>query len=500
MTIIDFDSENLVVDWVSFNIQGLTGETSLRRVAGHLSRYFTPSIQMSNGSKMGYVGLRKKYRVSLRECTEKTWVGSQIIFSGESAAYFYKLVKSQKFDWEILKVDQCTLSLGRIDLCFSRPNDWSHTSKLFDTFLVDSRSHIQDNTNTKYIKLEDFPDGKMLKVNRRNNSLHYRVYQKGERVRFELELKHRQTKLVQDYLFQNQLDIFEDRLVRQYFKFSGKVLRLDYVYTDWIVDFQRRYEGNLNYRSLVTSYLESQIIKQQEEEKSFFHLLQFLSFVKSLKLNPFKDCRKYRLKEQCYYELKFSLSQFVKFTGMHLSNRSEREKLIFYFYQLQKLDPIVKVFSDMSFRSYVCFPYVKCNNSSGKSWVVEVLVAEELFSFPYPFQLPKSFLISNHKHDLRLKVRLMKSLAVREREKRLNLEEFFNPINVRNADLIQIKKTILQLLRELVENKIIHNQLEIVLKSGKKKEVRLKKLTTSDITRRIKYLNFTENIRNIHIF
>jgi hypothetical protein len=132
--------------------------------------------------------------------------------------------------------------------------------------------------------------------------------------------------------------------------------------------------------------------------------------------------------------------------------------------------------------------------------VVEVLVAEELFSFHYPFQLPKSFLISNHKHDLRLKVRLMKSLAVRERKKRLNLEEFFNPINVRNADLIQIKKTILQLLRELVENKIIHNQLEIVLKSGKKKEVRLKKLTTSDITRRIKYLNFTENIRNIHIF
>ena len=89
----------------------------------------------------------------------------------------------------------------------------------------------------------------------------------------------------------------------------------------------------------------------------------------------------------------------------------------------------------------------------------------------------------------------MKSLAVSEREKRLDLEEFFNPINVRNADLIQIKKTILQLLRELVENKIIHNQLEIVLKSGKKKEVWVKKLTASDITRRIKYLNFTENIR-----
>ena len=178
------------------------------------------------------------------------------------------------------------------------------------------------------MKLHDFPDGKMLKVNRRNNSLHYRVYQKNERVRFELELKHRQTKLIQDYLFQNQLAIFEDHLVRQYFKYSGKVLRLDYVYTDWIVDFQRRLQEDLSYRALVTSYLESHLIKEQEEEKGFFHLLQFLSFVKSLKLNLLKDCEKYRMKEQFYYELKFPLSQFVKFTGMHFSNHSEREKLI----------------------------------------------------------------------------------------------------------------------------------------------------------------------------
>lgn len=81
----------------------------------------------------------------------------------------------------------------------------------------------------------------MLKVNRRNNSRHYRVYQKDETVRFELELKHRQTKLVQDYLFNNQLDVFEYELVLQYFKYFERVLRSDYFYTDWILDFQRRY-------------------------------------------------------------------------------------------------------------------------------------------------------------------------------------------------------------------------------------------------------------------
>lgn len=378
-----------------------------------------------------------------------------------------------------------TLTLGRIDLCFSRPNDANHKSRSFDAFLVDSRSQVQNHTNTKYMKLQDFPDGKMLKINRRNNSRHYRVYQKDETVRFELELKHRQTKLVQDYLFENQLDVFEHQLVIQYFQYSDQVLRSDYSYTDWVVDFQRRHHQlvTLTSRSLVISYLDNQLIRNQEEEERLFHLLQFLSFVKSLELNPLKDCKKLRIKNQFYYELKFPLSQFVKFTGMRLSHQSEREKLIFYFYQLQKLDPIVKVFSNMAFRSYVCFPYVDCANSSGKSWVIEVLVAEELFCFPYPFQLSKSFLRSGSKNDLRLKVRLMKSLAVSEQKKRLDLEEFFNTINVRNDPLNQIKKNIIQLLSELVENKIIQNEVEVVLKSGKKKYHLIKNLTISDITR-----------------
>lgn len=260
-------------------------------------------------------------------------------------------------DWSLLKFDGHSLSLGRIDICFSRPNDSSHTIKLFDEFLVNSRSQIQNYTNTRHIRLQDFPDGKILKVNRRNNSVHYRVYQKDQKVRFEIELKHRQTKLVQDYLFNNQLDIFEHQLVTQYFKYSGRVLRLDYVYTDWVIDFQRRQQRNYTSHSLVTSYLETKMDNQKEKER-LFHLFQFLSFVKSLELNPSKDCKKHRIKEQFYYILKFPLSKFIKFTGIKISKQSQRNKLIQYFRQLQKLDPIVKEFSDGAFRSYVCFPSV----------------------------------------------------------------------------------------------------------------------------------------------
>ena len=167
---------------------------------------------------------------------------------------------------------------------------------------------------------------------------------------------------------------------------------------------------------LLTSYLENRKMTE-EDEKRLFHLLQFLSFIKSLGLNSFKDCERLRVKKQNYYRLKFPLSKFVKFTGIQFSNKSDRKKLIGYFKQLHKLDPIVKEFSDGGFRSYVCFLYAECENPSTKAWIVEVFAAEELFWFSYPFQLPKSFLISGHKNDLRLKVRLVKALAVNEKKK-----------------------------------------------------------------------------------
>ena len=104
-------------------------------------------------------------------------------------------------------------------------------------------------------------------------------------------------------------------------------------------------------------------------------------------------------------------------------------------------------FSDRGFKSYVCFLYAAYVNPLDNGWFIfiKVFAVEELFYFPYPFQLPKSFLVSRLKNNLRLKIRLMKSLAFRDKEKIFDSEEFFNPINVRNDDLIKIERNIIQL-------------------------------------------------------
>ena len=143
---------------------------------------------MDDVPSIGFDGFKKRYKICIRQYTGSKgyWIGTKIIFSGENANYFYKLLKTGVFDWSILKFEERTLSLGRIDLCFSRPSDQSHTSKSFDAFLLDCRSQIKCRTSTKHIKLQDFPNGKMLEVHRSNNSRHYRIYQKNNLVYFEL--------------------------------------------------------------------------------------------------------------------------------------------------------------------------------------------------------------------------------------------------------------------------------------------------------------------------
>lgn len=47
-----------------------------------------------------------------------------------------------------------------------------------------------------------------------------------------------------------------------------------------------------------------------------------------------------------------------------------------------------------------------------------------------------------------------------------------------------------------MKHEISHNQLKIIYKSGRKKQIILEFITVSNITQRVKYLKFSENIGN----
>ena len=92
MTLTNFDSENLKVDWLSFNLEGLMDP---KIIANHLSKHFTPHVLIDDVPTIGFYGLKKKSKVSVCQYmgSKSYWVGTQIIFSGKDAAYSFKLIK-----------------------------------------------------------------------------------------------------------------------------------------------------------------------------------------------------------------------------------------------------------------------------------------------------------------------------------------------------------------------------------------------------------------------
>ena len=101
MGLLNFESENLVVDWISFNLEGLIDP---KRISSLLISHFNASITMEDQSKLRFSDRRNKYYVSIRQRQKNHWVGSQIIFSGKNAAYFYKLIKTQIVVFQFLKM------------------------------------------------------------------------------------------------------------------------------------------------------------------------------------------------------------------------------------------------------------------------------------------------------------------------------------------------------------------------------------------------------------
>jgi hypothetical protein len=78
----------------------------------------------------------------------------------------------------------------------------------------------------------------------------------------------------------------------------------------------------------------------------------------------------------------------------------------------------------------------------------------------------------------------------------LDIQELFERVRVSNSRMVQIKEKLIQLLQELVKEKSLRPEIQIISKSGKKKYVQIQNLTSSSITRRIQYLKFNEIIHN----
>ena len=228
---LSFESENLVVAYISFNIPGSDNKES---IAKYLFEKFNFNSTFAKGqnetSKDWFYLTRNQHQVSFRQLKydpsyKSFWEGTIIHFSGPNATQFYKIIQAQKFDWNILKLKNA--SLGRIDLHYFRKSKITDQSDQLENFMEKCCQRIRLKSKRRKAKWELESNGLVLRIGNRSSSNYYRVYQKQNGLQFELELKNQVVKSFQKVLMDNSLQEFEDNLSKHFYRQSFESLNLN---------------------------------------------------------------------------------------------------------------------------------------------------------------------------------------------------------------------------------------------------------------------------------
>jgi hypothetical protein len=433
---LSFESQNLVVDYISFNIQG---SVDLTPIAKYFFKKFgfnsTITIGRDGKEKSLFYDKRNQYRVSFRQHeydpeSKSFWVGTKINFSGNSAAQFYKVIQSQKLDWNIFQ--PYSLSLSRFDLCYFRQKKSSDRKGDLELFMSNCCQKTFARSKKNIAEYTRNDQGLILRIGARKSSNYYRVYEVRDGLRFELEMK---KPIIQDFLLIDPIKDFEDKLPRHFSTYSKKVLVLDDCYTDWLIHYSRKNDKPIN--SLVTSYLTKSNFGTIANKTRVFRLLQFLSLSRR-----YFTCEKYLLSQK-YYLIQFPVKEFMDFIKIENKNHYQLKKVIDFLQDLQRNIPPVTIFSDDYFRSVAGIPFVEIQKKH-KFLIAKVLIAEQLYCYHYPFVFPPSFLSYRTTYELQVKLQLIQVMSQNSLEKVFHGKVFLDQFNVPQQKKAQLKELISQ--------------------------------------------------------
>lgn len=116
MTDINFDSEDLKVDYLRFNLQ-FNNPEQIQEIADFLADTFhCQSTLLDQSSKKRHLFTetnKNRYSAEFVVNSNKHWKGSILRFRGRHAQWFYNDLKFQKLDWSIFDFEDT--NLGRIN-------------------------------------------------------------------------------------------------------------------------------------------------------------------------------------------------------------------------------------------------------------------------------------------------------------------------------------------------------------------------------------------------
>ncbi len=420
---LSFQSENLVVDYISFKFQDLK-DWKEKELASYLLKVgfncYKESGKLRKPIKIPiFMGLKNIHEACF-VVDNPYWKGTCVYFSGASATFFYSLVKQTSINWEFFS----SAILGRFDLNYVRKNKIDDTISVRQ-FLENCQTKlVQTNKN---ISLEKNSKDLILKSGTRRSNNYSRIYQGKNFLKFEHEMKGKFIKTYHTLLIQHHSEEFEHKLSIHFLTYFGKVLPLQYSYTDWLVSkllFLRKQIFSLT--GLKVDYLRSGSFQNNTDSYKFCTLLQFLVYAQTL------NYKIDSLGTTSYRFVQFRVQDFLKYTKLSF-NYYQLKKLIEFFDELQT-NSLIKFFSNQKYRSLVTIPEVNLQKGKQNSWTVEVWIADEFFYYAHPFLLPDLFQGKLTKLQLEVQTYVIRTFSSFDTQKIFYLKEFFQayPLTLNN--------------------------------------------------------------------
>lgn len=402
----NFQSESLVVDWISFKFQQFEPSRQTKvatylfnlgfnsyQQSGKLAKPTKESILVSSANQFEVLFVKEG----------PYWQGTLLCFSGSNATGFYNLAQQQLIDWTIFS----SSTLGRFDLYYSRNNKSTDRSSVED-FLQNCQTKLKQTLTN--VRFEKNSKGIILKIGHRGSNHYSRIYQTRHSLKFEYEIK---GKVIQDYhslLITNNLEEFEDKVANHFLSNFGKLLPLNYPQVDWLVQQLRpirKQQIPISEKLVLNShYLQ---IPNSVDHKKFVNFLQFLSYARIL------DFTTDYLGDIRYRQVVFKLQDFLKFQTKS-TGHYQVAKVKNFFKELQS-NFLITSFSNHHFQSLVTIPQVTFEKTNQKFWIAKIWIVEELFYYHYPFMLPNFFIGETKKDRFEVQFKMIQTFSSVEIEK-----------------------------------------------------------------------------------
>ena len=121
-----------------------------------------------------------------------------------------------------------------------------------------------------------------------------------------------------------------------------------------------------------------------------------------------------------------------------------------------------------------------------RPFIGEMITAEEVYQYRYPYYLPESILFLPTYNDyylnhmVNIKLLFIESYSSSAVEKRMPIKTFLNQLHRFNQKIAKIKKDILFIFNDLQKKDLIDSRFKLISKTGK--ETKLTKLFTFSFT------------------